>query len=443
MYLIGNGSVITRDSDHPYYENGGVVICEDQIVEVGTYETLRQKYSQATVIDAENKVIMPGMINTHAHIYSAFARGMKVAGKAPEQFLEILEKLWWKMDARLSLEDVYESACLTLIESIKNGVTTVIDHHASYGEILGSLSQIAKAAKTLGVRSCLSYEISDRHGKQKMREAIEENMTFIEETLQSPSTELKGLIGLHAPFTLSEETLISIQKANRFKSGYHVHIAEGLYDETFNEETYGKSAVRRLYEHEMLGEQTLAVHCIHIDEADYKLLKETNTTIIHNPSSNMNNAVGWLDILKLMDEGILVGLGTDGYTQDMLESLKVAHILQKHGHQNAARGFDEACTCLFENNAQIATRLFGKEIGKLKKGAKADLILVNYQPFTPMNAENINAHVMFGMQGAMTEDVMINGKWEMKHRKLISIDEEAVRKSCEKQAQSFWKRFMA
>lgn len=443
VYLIGNGRVITRDSEHPYYEKGAVVVDADHIVEVGVYETLKEKYPQATFVDAQQKVIMPGLINTHAHIYSAFARGMRVPGKTPEQFLEILEKLWWKMDARLSLEDVYESACFTLIESIKNGVTTVIDHHASYGETLGSLSEIAKAAGSLEIRSCLSYEISDRHGKEKMLEAVEENMTFVEQTIKNPSDQLKALIGLHAPFTLSEETLRYIQKVNTFETGYHVHIAEGVYDETFNQTNYGKSAARRLYEHEMLGEQTLAVHCIHIGEEDYKLLKETNTTVIHNPSSNMNNAVGWLDILKLMDQGILVGLGTDGYTNDMLESLKVAHILQKHGHQNAARGFNEACTCLFENNAKIATRLFEKEIGKLKKGAKADLILVGYHPFTPMHAENINGHVMFGMQGSMTEDVMIDGKWVMKNRKLVSVDEEAVRKSCEEQAQSFWKRFMA
>lgn len=440
MYLIGNGRLITRDEKNPYIENGGVVVKDDEILEVGSFETLKDKYGEAEVIDAKGEVIMPGLINAHSHIYSAFARGMNTPGAAPVEFLEILERVWWRLDNSLSIKDVYYSALFTYIECIKNGVTTVVDHHASYGEVKGSLFEIEKAAKLLNVRTCLAYEISDRNGKEKMRQAVEENMDFLQHAKEEKSDMLKGLVGLHAAFTLSDETLDFIKRENSFNAGYHVHIAEGAYDESFSQAHYGKSVVKRLYDYDILGENTLAGHCIHISKEDRKILKQTKTTVVHNPASNMNNAVGYLDILTLLDEGVLVGLGTDGYTNDLLESLKVANILQKHGHKKADRGFNEAITCLFENNKVIATKLFEKEIGVLKKGAKADLIIVDYKPYTPMTKENINGHIMFGMQGNMTDCTMINGKWVMRHKVLQNIDEEVIRNECSKVADAFWKK---
>ena len=441
MYLIGNGQLITRDDKNPYIENGGVVVSEDEILEVSSFEMLKEKYSEAEVIDAKGQVIMPGIINAHSHIYSAFARGLNIPGATPQYFLEILERVWWRLDNSLSIEDVYYSALFTYIESIKNGVTTVVDHHASYGAVKGSLFEIEKAAKLLNIRTCLAYEISDRNGKEKMRQAVEENMDFLQYVKEEKSDMVKGLVGLHAAFTLSDETLDLIKRENSLQAGYHVHIAEGAYDESFSQEHYGRSVVKRLYDHGILGKDTLAGHCIHISKEDRKILKETGTTIIHNPESNMNNAVGYLDILSLLDEGVLVGLGTDGYTNDLLESLKVANILQKHGHQKADRGFNEACTCLFENNRRIASKLFGKEIGVLKKGAKADLIIVDYKPYTPMTKENINGHIMFGMEGCMTDSTMIGGKWVMRHKVLQTIDEEVIRQACMKAANAFGKRF--
>lgn len=441
MFLIGNGSVITRDSEQPYYEKGAVVVDKTEIIEVGDFDSLKNKYQEAEIIDAKGKVIMPGFINAHSHIYSAFARGLNMPGSAPAYFLEILQKMWWRMDSVLSLEDVYYSALFTYIESIKNGVTTVVDHHASYGAVKGSLSEIEKAAKKLGIRTCLCYEISDRSGREKMEQAVEENMTFIEHAEAENSDMLKGLVGLHAAFTLSDETLDFIKKENKLGAGYHVHIAEGAYDQEFSQQHYGKSVVKRLYEQGILGEDTLAGHCIHIDAEDRKLLKETKTKIVHNPASNMNNAVGYLDILKLLDEGLLVGLGTDGYTNDMLESLKVANILQKHGHGRADRGFNEATWCLFRNNSLLAEKLFKKPIGSLKKGAKADLIIIDYKPYTPMTKDNLNGHIMFGMQGSLTSDVMINGRWVMREKMIQGIDEEAIRCMCNKQASVFWKHF--
>ena len=155
MYLITNGKVITRDSDNPYYEDGGVAVEGSKIVEVGDDLTLKLKYPNAEIIDAEGNVIMPAFINTHTHIYSALARGLSINGYNPRNFYEILEGMWWNIDRKLDLEGTRASAYATYIECIKNGVTTIFDHHASYGYIPASLFEIADVAKEMGIRSCL------------------------------------------------------------------------------------------------------------------------------------------------------------------------------------------------------------------------------------------------------------------------------------------------
>ncbi len=172
MRLIGNGRVVTRDEAQPYLENGCVAIVEDRIEEVGSTEKLREKYPDDEFIDVKGKVIMPGFINMHNHIYSTFARGLSIKGYHPQNFMDILRDQWWRIDGTLNLVDSYHSAKTAYVDCIKNGVTTVFDHHASYGEVIGSLSQLSKAADELGVRTCLCYEVSDRHGQEQMRAAV-------------------------------------------------------------------------------------------------------------------------------------------------------------------------------------------------------------------------------------------------------------------------------
>ncbi len=437
--LIGNGPVITRDLEHPFFENGAVIVQGEWILEVGEYQELLNKYPDAEQIDANGKLIMPGYINAHHHIYSAFARGLTIHGNHPSNFLEILEGTWWNIDRHLSLEQTYYSAIATYLECIKNGVTTLVDHHASYKEIKGSLKQIARAAEELGIRTCLAYEISDRDGQDKMKEAVDETFAWIQDTMNPNNSMQKALVGMHASFTLSDETIAYCKEKNKQDIGYHIHVAEGEYDEIHAHEHFGCSVVERLNRLGILGEKTLAGHCIHISESDMDILKETGTTVIHNPESNMGNAVGAPDILKMMGNNILVGLGTDGYTTDMMESVKVANILQKHQSKDPDRGFGEAVTMLFQNNAEIATKLFSVPLGVLKKGAAADLIVVDYQPYTPMNQENYNGHLLFGVSGSMTDTTIINGKIRMKNREIVIENMEELYAKCKESSKELWR----
>ena len=440
MILIGNGKLITQNETCPLIEDGCVVVDANVIADFGTTQEMKQKYPQGTFYDAAGRVIMPGLINTHGHIYSAFARGMILKdSKVSKNFSQILENLWWRVDRALQLPEIEYSAYATYIEGIKNGVTTVYDHHASAGHVPDSLFTIADVAKKIGVRTSLCYEVSDRDGQEIADQGIKENADFIGYANKQNSDMVKGMFGLHASFTLSDKTLEKcVVAANG--AGFHVHAAEGIDDLYDSLEKYGKRVVERLFDAKILGSQTLAVHCIHINGREMDILKHTDTMVVHNPESNMGNAVGCSAVLQMMDKGILMGLGTDGYTTDMLESFKVANILHKHNMGDPSVAWGETAQMLLKNNAAICARHFKKPLGIIEKGALADIIVVDYDAPTPVTADNIASHILFGMMGRSVVSTMINGEFVMKNREIVTVDERKVMKKTREIAIDFWKR---
>lgn len=439
--ILKNGRVITQDKDRPYIEDGAVVIEGNKIIAVDTTENILAKYREEDIIDVDGKVIMPGFINTHHHIYSAFARGMASSGKPNENFLEILENLWWKIDKKLSLEDLKYSAYTTYIDCIKKGVTTVFDHNASPFAVTGSLDSIADAAKDLGLRTCLCYEVSDRDGEKIAQEGIDENINFIKKYNTDEQNMIKGMFGLHASFTLSDETLRKCdEELKGLNAGYHVHVAEGIDDLEQCLEKYGKRVVERLRDMNILGDKTIAVHCIHVTDDELNILRDTNTMVVHNPESNMGNAVGCQPFLELHQKGITIGLGTDGYTSDMTESMKVANIIHKHVKQNPSVAWGEVPVSMFENNRKIAQKYFSGDLGILRAGALADVIVVDYDPLTPMNENNINSHILFGFTGKDVVTTIIDGKVIMQDRKLVGINEKEIFKTSREVAKKLWDR---
>lgn len=441
MILVGNGRLITKNEQNPYMDDGCVVIEGNIIKEIGSTKEMKEKYSCHEFIDANKKVIMPGLINTHMHIYSSFARGMAIPGKPSENFMEILENLWWRLDKKLTLEDTKYSAYATYIDCIKNGVTTVFDHHASPFAIEGSLFTIKDVAKDLGIRTNLCYEVSDRDGLKTIDQGIQENVNLIKFAQNDESDMVKGMFGLHAAFTLSDETLekCANEMAN-LDAGYHVHTAEGIDDVIINKEKYNKKVVQRLNDFNVLNDKTIAVHCIHIDSEEMELIKENKSFVVHNPESNMGNAVGCAPVVHLLNKGITVGLGTDGYTSDMFESLKVANIIHKHQLRDPRVGWAEAPTMLFENNRKIASKHYKKDLGVLKEGAYADVIVVDYIPHTPLNENTENGHIIFGMTGRSVDTTIINGKVLMKDRILLNIDEESILAKSREMSNKLWDR---
>lgn len=443
MYLLGNGRLVTRDDCMPFIENGCVAIEDKLIKDVGTTSDMKAKYPDARFMDAKGGIIMPGFINAHNHIYSAFARGLTIKGNNATNFLEVLDQQWWTIDRNLLLKDTKASADATYLDCIENGVTTMFDHHASYGGIEGSLFAIAQSAKEFGVRTNLCYEISDRDGEEKMKASVKENADFIRFAQQDDTDMVKGMMGMHAPFTLSNKTLEYCAEQKPEGAGYHIHVAEGIDDLYDSLSKYNKRLMFRLHDMDILGDKTICGHCIYINEAEMDLVKHTNTMVVHNPESNMGNAVGCPPVLKMFEKGLLIGLGTDGYTNDMLESYKVANILHKHNACKPNVAWGEIPAMLFENNRAMAARFYEKPIGVLKEGAYADVIVLDYDPLTPMTAANINSHLLFGCNGHNVVTTIINGSVKMENRNFVGIDKQAVLAHCREEATDLWTRINA
>ena len=439
MYILTNGKLITRDpAAKGYYEHGAVVFEGTKIVEVGDAAALAAKYPQAEKIDARGGVIMPALINAHTHIYSALARGLSIAGNDPTNFFEVLDGTWWAIDRHLTLEGTRASADALYIDCIKQGVTTIFDHHASYCEIPGSLFQIAESAKKFGVRSCLCYEVSDRDGEEKCLEAIKENADWITWCKEHNDPMLAAMFGGHALFTISDKTFDRMVEANNGRTGYHIHVSEGMNDVYDSLQNYGRRPVQRLQDHGILGDKTILGHCIHVNTAEMEIIRETGTMVVNNPESNMGNAIGICPVLQLYKRGILLGMGTDAYTNDMLESLKVALCSQRSQNCLPNVGWCEVTDMLFKNNARIGAKYFPDELGVLKAGAAADIIVMDYKPFTPFSDENIDGHMIFGMTGRQCQTTIAAGKVLMRDRELVGIDEEAENAHILEAAKKLW-----
>ena len=246
-------------------------------------------------------------------------------GNNPTNFYEVLDGTWWAIDRKLTLEGTRASADALYIDCIKQGVTTIFDHHASYAEIPGSLHTIAESAKRFGIRSCLCYEVSDRDGEEKCLQAIQENADFITECQKNQDPMLAAMFGGHALFTISDKTFDRMVAANNGRTGYHIHVSEGMNDVYDSLQNYGRRPVQRLQDHGILGEKTILGHCIHVNTAEMEIIKDTGTMVVNNPESNMGNAIGICPVIQLHKRGILLGMGTDAYTNDMLE-LSLIHI---------------------------------------------------------------------------------------------------------------------
>lgn len=440
--LIKNGTVITFDGDNRVIPFGAVYYQGDTIVEVGRTADLESKYPDAGALDAGGKIIMPGMICAHTHFYGAFARGMAIPGEPPENFMQILERLWWKIDRALTLEDSKYSALVSLVDAIRHGATTLIDHHASPNHIDGSLDALAEAASESGLRVALCYEVTDRNGPDGAAAGIAENVRFIKRLRDRPNPKLGASFGLHASFTVSDATLEAcVDAAAGLDTGFHIHVAEDKADEADSLKKYNLRVAERLEKKEILGPKTLVAHAIHVDAYEMDAFRATKTKISHQPRSNMNNAVGVAEVEKMLDKGITVGLGNDGFYNNMFTEIHTAYLLHKVS-KNDPRVMpgDRLINMAFKNNAAIAAIFFPKPAGALTAGAFADIILLDYAPFTPLTDGNYPWHIIFGMDGSHVTHTICGGQMLMQDRQVLTLNENAIAQKAAQLSSAVWKR---
>jgi putative selenium metabolism protein SsnA len=440
--LITNATLVTWESPNRLLPNHALTIEGGLIRELGPSAELTARHPNEETLDARGQLVLPGNICAHTHFYGAFARGLSIPGEAPANFKAILEKLWWPLDKSLDAEAVRFSALVCLIDAVKHGTTTLIDHHASPNAVDGSLDLIEEVVVQAGLRACLCYEVTDRDGPEKMRAGIRENVRFIKKT-KSPL--VAATFGLHAPLTLSDSTLDECRAAAPPGTGFHIHVSESEDDKGKVLEEGHTWPVDWLNKHGILGPKTIIAHAVHVDEYEMNLLSDTQTWVTHQPRSNMNNAVGVAQVELMLEKGIKVCLGNDGFSNAMWDEWKAAYLLHKIHNLDPRRmgGYNVAQMAIY-NNAALAEIFFpDAPIGQLKPGAVADIIFVDYHAFTPLTEGNLPWHILFGFQSSMVTTTIVGGKILMKDRQLLTLDEKEIAAKARESAAKVWKRYNA
>ena len=442
--LIDNARLVTWNDPNELLDDSALLLRDGRIHDLGPAAALGPRYPDAERLDARGQLVMPGNVCAHTHFYGAFARGMAIPGPAPKDFPDILERLWWRLDRALLDIDVEYSALVSLVDAIKHGTTTLIDHHASPTAIDSSLDQIGDAVERAGVRAVLCYEVTDRNGPAGAAAGIGENVRFAHAVAERGGNLLRATFGLHASLSLSDRTLERcVVAAQGVGLGFHIHAAEHEADEYDAREQYGRRVIDRLAALGILGPRSIVAHCVHIDAREMELLRETGAWVTHQPRSNMNNAVGAAPVESMLRLGIPVCLGNDGMGNAMWAEWKEAYFMHKQAHRDPRRmnGMDVARMAIDNNRALAEVFWPDLPLGRLAVGAAADIIFVDYHPITPLTAGNLPWHLIFGFESSMVTTTIVGGRVLMRDRQLLTLDEAAITARSRELATKVWRRF--
>jgi putative selenium metabolism protein SsnA len=399
---------------------------------VATGKSLRPRKGEE-IVDLDGKIMTPGLVNAHTHLYSSLSRGMPGPSKSPRNFVDILGKIWWKLDTALDEEAIHYSALVGCIDAIQHGTTTLIDHHASPNFISGSLDILKEAMCCTGVRGILCYETTDRGGNKKRDLGLEENERFVTENANNPH--VRGTIGAHASFTLNDDTLRSLgDLAHMYDCGVHIHVAEDKADVRDALNGRGADIIARLKKSGIAGHKSIFAHGVHLTKHHLDVVEATGTWMVHNPRSNMNNAVGYAPLRWF---GEHAAMGTDGFAPNMFEEARVAFL---RNQESSSKVSGTRILDLMNNGQAIVSQFFGRKFGTLAAGSPADIVVLDYDAPTPLTEANLAGHVLFGVQSGCVRHVMIDGEWRMWNRELVGIDVAKVMREAGVVAKKLWKR---
>lgn len=420
-----NARIFNYDS----LKENSYVLFGEKIIKVGSMEEFK---GADEVYDCKGSLLMPALVNCHTHIYSTFARGWNTPFN-PKTFVELLEQMWWKLDRVLQKEDIYYSGLVSGIEFIKNGITTVVDHHASGRMVKGSLEVLRKAlCDEIGIRGVFCFETSQRFN---LKECIEENIEFSKNTTKTSA----GLLGMHACLTLDDEGLKEIANSSG-NLPIHIHVGESEEDNILSLEKYRQTPVERLEKYGLLRENSILSHCINISDKDKDILSKYKVYIALNPTSNLNNAVGIADALGFKKRNIKCLLGNDGLgfnlTREMANLVFTMHWNYKSPKSYPIDHLKE----IIKNNYDYVSNLLGCKLGDIKEGYEADFFTIDYKAPTPINDNNLFGHFFYGIiDNFKPKSLWCNGKIKMKDYKVLK-DEDKIYKEASKIAEGVWKK---
>jgi putative selenium metabolism protein SsnA len=417
------GGTIVRSYDGPV-EDSDLVVAGSRI---------GGDASDAIKMDVSGCVVLPGACCGHHHLYSALARGMPAPLSPPQSFIEILERVWWRLDRALDIETIHLSAVVAAVEAARCGTTSIFDHHSSPQAIDSSLDAVADGVDAAGIRGIMCYEVTDRNGEAHARDGINENLRFLRAN-RRPG--VRGVIGAHASFTLGPATLQSVAgEARAAGAPLHIHVAEGAIDEKDALQKYGVRTAVRLAQADALGEGDLIAHGVHLDDEELSLLRASGAWSAHNPRSNANNRVGRANAAAM---GERVCLGTDGIDGDMFAEARFCYLEARRDSSSTGPAF---ALQRLGAGANLAGGLFGEPaLGTLVPGAPADLVVLDYDSPTPLETSNLAGHALFGLSARHVRDVMVAGRWIVRDRRHQLVDEDELQARARSAAPLLWER---
>ena len=432
MLILKNAKILNFSPPSVSKETN-IFIDDDKILAIGN--KIPNNFN-GKIIDLSDKYVSPGLVCSHNHFYSILARGILSKIKPSKNFIGVLKNLWWKLDKAIDKDILYYSGLIGALESIKAGTTSVIDHNSSPSFIKGSLKVLRSSFEKTGLRGILCYEITDRNGKAGALNGIEESADFINEIWQNNSKQnlIEAAIGAHAAFTLKDETLSLISDlVNESGKGIHIHTAEDKFDEVYSIKKFGKSVIKRLNDFNLLNDKSILVHGVHLSSDEIKVINESESFLVHNPRSNMNNRIEYMNKLIQLKN---IAIGTDGIGSNMFEELKFAYF--KNNDEKLKLSPDNFLKYLYNGNT-ILKRYFNNNFGKIGKGYKADLVIYDYNPPTPIINKNLAGHFIFGFSSRDVETVIINGKMVYENRN-FPFDVNSIYEEARKASVKLWKR---
>jgi putative selenium metabolism protein SsnA len=434
--LVKGGITVTMDPKRRVVQDGGVTMEDGRIVAVGPVDDVSRGFGAEEVLDARGCIVMPGLICGHTHLYGIALRGSALGVKPPSDFLQILQRLWWPVDEALTNDDAYATALAAGAESLQYGTTCYADTYSAPNAIEGSLDQIALASNEVGIRGIISFEATERRNEREGARGLQENLRFI---ARRDRGRAMGMISLHASFTVSDDLISRGAEASReHRVPLTIHVSEGPNDVYHNVERYGKRSVERLNDAGLLSPRSVLAHCVHLDNREIELIAKKSASVVHNPMSNMLNAVGVASLMEMTDQGVNVGLGNDGYIFDMFENMRAAFLLQRVARRDPNRPSPQEVLEMCTVNAAKAYGL--SSLGSIEVGKRGDVILVKPSFMATPYSGSIYSYIINGLRGPDVRDVVVDGEVVVRNKRLLKVDVPKSEARVLKTMERLWNR---
>ena len=424
------------DKKRRVIQGAGVAVADGRIARVGPLEDVSKDFGPDEVVDARGCIVMPGLICSHTHLYGIALGGSALNIDPPSDFLQILQRVWWPVDEKLTNDDAYATTLAAGIESLTNGTTCYADTYSAPNAIEGSLDKIATASNEVGIRGIISFEATERRSADEGTRGLNESLRFIG---KKDKGRTMGMISLHAPFTISDDLISRGTEASRAHGvPLTIHVSEGPNDSYHNMERYGRRSVERLQEVGLLSPRAVLAHCVHLNEREIELIAKSSASVAHNPMSNMLNAVGVSPLMDMLGRGVNVGLGNDGYVFDMFENMRAGFLLQRVARRNpnspSPQEMVEMCTV----NAAKAYGL--SSLGSIEAGKRADIIVVRPTLTATPYSGSIYGYIVNSLRGPDVRDAVVDGQVVMRNRRLLTLDVQKAETKVLKAMDRLWRR---